>query len=569
MKLKTLEIKNFKNIQNIMIEFPQNSGVTLLVGNNGCGKSNILEAISAIFSYLYERNDKDVSFDFIIEYETNNHTINVDFRNGKYGFTVDGNSITQEKFFGLSKEYLPKNIIACYSGENKRLWDSYYKSNFLNYIKKVVKSNTIPNLDLVYIDKECLSCALLTLFCYNFQEFKGIASFCNNYLGIKSIETITFRINSTKIRNWNDNAIITFIKNIANVDNTDKIPESVIITLDEFKSRLSYLEGREREIFTYLYVAYMSDKNAIIQKIEPLLKIRNDETIFIQDLSEGERKQILIRFILETLADENSLVLFDEPDSHIHVHNKCDFKTVADKFGNRASIWTTHSPTLASAFENQIIGVGLNEQNRVEVINRESAYLIAEITKGIWNVQQQNVFLASVKPISLLVEGETDKIIIQNAFNVLKADYPTLSFDVYQCNGADNIPQFMIGLKTSDISLNGKKIVAIFDSDSEGNHCCNKTQSKYTKSKNNKGLYAITLPKNNSTIENFFPDIYFNSAYSQAVKEHPFTGSVSDYSHKILNRANIILSENCINFPLDALDEFKKLFNLIKEISTI
>ena len=53
MKIKTFYIKSFANIQEETFDFGNSEGLTLLIGNNGSGKSSLLECISDIFSNLY------------------------------------------------------------------------------------------------------------------------------------------------------------------------------------------------------------------------------------------------------------------------------------------------------------------------------------------------------------------------------------------------------------------------------------------------------------------------------------------------------------------------------------
>ena len=50
-----LKVENFKNLKNIEINFNNNPNLTIIIGNNASGKSNILEAISAIFTEVYTR----------------------------------------------------------------------------------------------------------------------------------------------------------------------------------------------------------------------------------------------------------------------------------------------------------------------------------------------------------------------------------------------------------------------------------------------------------------------------------------------------------------------------------
>ena len=572
MKLKKLHIRGYKNLEDVTLDFSNNNGISLLLGNNGCGKSNILEAISAIFSALYRENLLKPKFDFQLEYEINGRDVNVSLVNGKYTLKVDSKTITSKSSFTKDEYNLPSNIISCYSGESTRLWTKYYLPYYNEYINSIKGAVSTPKLPLVYINRYSLDISLLTLFFYDFDIYTDIASFCKDILGIKTIKNIVFDFDAKKIKEWKINAILNLVQAICGVDNVSKIPSHKQLTLDTFKKRVFPIISNGKELFSCLYGATMPKEDKIITNIKIKCELKNGSLITVGDLSEGEKKNLLITTILEVLADENSLILFDEPDSHIHISRKRELKDILDRYQNmRESVLTTHSPSLASAFEdeNHIIGLGTDENNNTKIIDKSTADLISEITNGIWNVHQQNVFLSSNKPITLLVEGETDKLIIEQAFKKLSTNYPTLNFDVYSFNGAENIPKLLVGLKTSSIRLGKKKIIAIFDSDKEGKDCCNKTTVKYTKARNSKGLYAITLPKDNATIENFFPDLKFNDAYAKVLKANPFSGSVKDFSHKILIKAKIKLSEDCKSFTDEDFGDFSLIFDLIKEIDEI
>lgn len=64
MRLKSLHIKGYKNIDDLSLDFTTKDGITLIIGNNGCGKSNIIEAISSIFAGLYENRVHKPDFDY-------------------------------------------------------------------------------------------------------------------------------------------------------------------------------------------------------------------------------------------------------------------------------------------------------------------------------------------------------------------------------------------------------------------------------------------------------------------------------------------------------------------------
>ena len=52
MRINKLTITDFKNLQNFSIDFDEKSFTSVIVGQNGAGKSNILEALIIIFRDL-------------------------------------------------------------------------------------------------------------------------------------------------------------------------------------------------------------------------------------------------------------------------------------------------------------------------------------------------------------------------------------------------------------------------------------------------------------------------------------------------------------------------------------
>lgn len=53
MRLKHLYIKDYKNLKDFSLDFENGNGLSILIGNNGSGKSNVLEAISGIFAEAF------------------------------------------------------------------------------------------------------------------------------------------------------------------------------------------------------------------------------------------------------------------------------------------------------------------------------------------------------------------------------------------------------------------------------------------------------------------------------------------------------------------------------------
>lgn len=581
-RLQYLKIENYKNIKCIEFDFSNKDGITVLIGNNGCGKSNVLEALSSIFAGLYQNRLHKPDFDYVIRYIINDNAVEISLLNGTYTISVNDKPFNKTDF-SKHKDFLPKNVIACYSGESQRLWEKYYWPYYSNYISAIKKSATIPELPMIYINRYNIEIALLTLFFYNFDDFEDVRTFCTDTLKIKRVQDITLHYNAQKIKEWSNNAVLQMVKVLNDADGASILSaDKIVLSLDEFNRKLSYMG--ERELFKILYAATMPKDDKVITSIELKLELNNGDVISSSDLSEGEKKHLLMEVILETLADENSLLLFDEPDAHIHLCRKAELKDLFDKFNNRENVITTHSPTLAVKFDDKhIAGLCLDNNGYTSIIDGDKAKLVAKLTNGMWNVQQQNIFLSSNKPITLLVEGKTDKIHIEEAFKRLKTEYKDLDFDVFAMNGSEHIREVLIGLSCSEIQWQ-KKFIGIFDNDTAGQkditNGFEKEESnnaiKHVKYKDvvpSKSFYAFLLPKTEGfkesfTIENCYDAKKYEEAYNQAVEEKKghFDGlSIDTIADNIKNKSKTILAEQAKSFGVKDFEGFKPIFNLIEE----
>jgi ABC-type polysaccharide/polyol phosphate transport system ATPase subunit len=58
----------FKNLKDVTIDFDQDNWVTVVIGWNGTGKSNVLEALAIIFRELISQKKPTVGFAFRLVY---------------------------------------------------------------------------------------------------------------------------------------------------------------------------------------------------------------------------------------------------------------------------------------------------------------------------------------------------------------------------------------------------------------------------------------------------------------------------------------------------------------------
>lgn len=571
MKLKSLKIKGFKNLTGtdgwFTLDFTNKDGITVLIGNNGSGKSNVLEAISSIFTGLYKlsSSDRQPNFQYEIEYKLRDKNFKIS--NQEYKFEVDGNVITKEEFKGNQKDYLPYNVIASYSGEETRLWDRYY-SYLHGDFKREINSDTtriIPANKLLDVDGAYWNEALVSLLLSTAEDNK---KFVKEQLKIDSINSISFEFNISKINKKKNvvgtNILLNFL-NVLNPTTTQNVTKSL--------SDLQALFSSDYERDTFIKLTSCSDVGYIKN-----IKIKFNTILNTEDLSEGQKKQILIKAMLDFIANEHSLILLDEPDSHIHVINKVQLKELLYLYKNsRDTILTTHSPSLTHAFDEKHITMIVDG----EIEDRNKQEIFSHISDGIWNYQEQSVFLSSNKQVILLVEGKHDKAHINEAFKRLKQNYENLEFDIFFADGANNLKQLVLGFSTTDFDFGDKKIIAIFDDDDDGRK--GRSQQNFDKItediyvlKSNSNFFGVLLPKRNGfsgecTIENMYEPIKFKEAIQYALTnrlEHDtfFNTGINDVSKKIKEDAKNRLMNECLNYEDEDFGHFKTLFNLIEDI---
>lgn len=75
MRIKHLGIKAFKNLRNFLIKFDAESPTTVLVGRNGTGKSNLLEALTIIFRDLDLAEGPTISYS--MDYDCRGHQVRI------------------------------------------------------------------------------------------------------------------------------------------------------------------------------------------------------------------------------------------------------------------------------------------------------------------------------------------------------------------------------------------------------------------------------------------------------------------------------------------------------------
>lgn len=234
MKINKLWVSKYKNLEDVDFEFKSDL-VSLLVGNNGLGKSNLIEILIHLFKEI-ERIDTEGEmldwateyFQFELDYQnkeeriffTLKDTASEDSTGSKLKLNIsllklnslNPNSkkeLSFDEFKRIKNQFIPEFIVSYYSGENKRINDivNTYKENEKARLVKLANKKGESVFDesfrRVFIAENIHSpLILLTISLYLNQgdEYEHFRKLIGDYLNIDSIVEFSIRFNNP---NWN------------------------------------------------------------------------------------------------------------------------------------------------------------------------------------------------------------------------------------------------------------------------------------------------------------------------------------------------------------------------------
>lgn len=492
MKLKKLQIKKYKNLIDFTVDFESGKGLSILIGNNGSGKSNVLEAISGIFVNAYSAKAIH-KFVYSLTYEIKGKEVKLEQTIYRCQYYVDGKVIAVKEL--ALRGLLPTNVIALYSGEDKRWWHNYYEPFYLKFTRDINAgtSNTLSP-KMYYINKYYWDIALLSLVYSTAEDDK---QFLKETIGRDTVDHILLFYTQNVERHCKSELLKSFLQSVNLFSEHSKGPDGEPVYLyamtkesifDTYGVRVfedfaamknfymfadaKFLNNKpeefnyyEKQLFDYFVQAYMPKDKKVIKNIELIYN-----GFSAKDLSEGEKKLILIRSVLSFVADENSLILFDEPDANIHEGRKQQIYNLFAEYCkfDRQMVVATHSPILAQlANEKELLMLELDE-GKSTILTDEKIEKIKKLSGTSWDVIGQGMMLRSSRPL-VVFEGKTDVMYVKRAFEMLKSrsdDYATLNVDFLNANGAGNVKSFIDNLKS--FVPDSKKIIIFFDRDNAG-----------------------------------------------------------------------------------------------------
>jgi predicted ATPase len=417
MRLHRLTIKEYKNLHNLAIDFDETSPYTVLVGANGSGKSNLIEALTLIFRNVDLELDAPFSYDLTYSCRAQRIRIRSEKGVSPRFFTVGNGSDSQserelprKRFMADDKDgrplYRPAFVFGYYSGPSDRLSALYekHRERYYSWIIKPFSERGSGKIDpnslrrLFYAQTLHGQFALLAFFMSPAVGADEDRAFLRDHLQIEGLDTVLFalkrppwRRSGGDARFWNaDGDVREFLNELhteallpARMDR--RIPvdltknpsvESLYLFLPtaEALAKVYAFYNDQYAFFTALESTYLSKLLAEVRTRVRMTPAAGGRPVTYRDLSEGEQQLLLVLGLLRFTARDEALFLLDEPDTHLNPAWSTQYLDFLDRFIlNRETchiIMSTHDP---------LVFAGL-KRSQVRIFRRdEKASVVVEV----------------------------------------------------------------------------------------------------------------------------------------------------------------------------------------------
>lgn len=389
MIIKSIYIPDFLILKDFEITFNNQNNLVVIIGDNGSGKSSLLEVIAYIFGHLHKYfvlGDKTA--DFIDGYEiTFDSTLNdtdyeVYIKSGyvnqktntfKPIIKINNEEISiaaLEEQFGGFKNFLPSRIGVYYAGEAKylRTLSEHFEKKFIDEIIKDKNPYSLSPLLLpnerpfYYLKSEHLGLILGSLLA-NIDNDESISHFIKNLLGEVDEKSAEIRIvlkkpqwaNKRNYNLWgiNSKLVEQFVNELnkkANYVENDETNEQISYT---FYGTIDFIplfkEFSNDTDFSFILLDALLF-NGILSSVNINFKLLSGDIVSSERLSEGKRQFIVTGGLGLLWKDKpNKLFLYDEPDVFLHPKWQRQYiPFIQEYLMNSFAILTTHNPTLVS-----------------------------------------------------------------------------------------------------------------------------------------------------------------------------------------------------------------------------
>jgi predicted ATPase len=405
MKIDYLSIRSrFKNLENVTVDFDESSLMTVIVGRNGSGKSNVLEALVSIFRNLDLGEPPPFSFSlrYRIGQGRDSRWVTVDADParpgpaGAYLISVAETPTEKGKRVALSQfardrdgraPLLPKHLFAYYSGPSDRL-EGYFRTHRTAFYRRLLESqlNLKDDIRPLFYAKPFHSQFVLLAF-FLAKKDDQERQFLRSELGIEELDSVHFVLRRPSWARdkaelfWGARGVVRQFLELLfphvlaplkvtraedlSLTGTDVKNEFFHLFLPSVGALRKFAEGLSPSVFFKMLESTVLSQ--IISEVRVRVKSTfSKESLSFRELSEGEQQLLTVLGLLKFTGGSDSLFLLDEPDTHLNpawaIKYLKHLRTFVPNHETSHLLMVTHHPlTIAELEKGQVQVMRRNE----------------------------------------------------------------------------------------------------------------------------------------------------------------------------------------------------------------
>ena len=449
MKLKKIYIDGYKNLIQTTI-VPHQANIPLaIIGNNGTGKSNLIEALLNILVGAYYDNPPD--FNFEVEYEAHNKNILLSrsIEGDTYTIEIDGLGWSRSYFQKRLRETgqmppFPALVFCYYSGTCDRTRKLVRRYNRSYQVKLRKQTSGLERL-FVFSDVDQAEICLLGLFAHRHRDILdrlSLSGMDNFKITLNPPDSFSPEKDDPSL--WGTKGAIRDF--LADLDNyaresyepfgkggvgRDRALRTYVFSKDKLEKVGAALERRKTNLFSILQVL---DSKKMLYEIDfQVVHAASGAVYKVDELSEGEKQLLCVIGGLKLAYQNECLVLLDEPDTHLNPAWSWEYDSLLrdalqkEQQKNSTVILATHDPVLISGLtKEQVLIANLIDgrlsyeepyrsprgQGVANVLTSEYFGLPSSLDKNTQNLLDERMALA-YKP-EILTDEERDRLVYIN-----------------------------------------------------------------------------------------------------------------------------------------------------------
>lgn len=416
---KDSQTHQFKNLKNVTIDFDQDHWVTVVIGWNGTGKSNVLEALAIIFRDLIGKERKP-AFAFKLAYRMGSgegiRHIHVDadpdrenepfiihvatdseargegtliplIEGAEAVSALRGKAIKLTAFLNADTENLPRYVFSYYSGESPRMHEVFRP--YLESYDSKLRNGEDPGLKRLFYAMPVHS--QFVLLAFMIKQSDVVRAFLDDHLGIDpdaGIESVLFVLRQPPWKSkapdgdprfWNARGVVR--------DFLSRLQDIALAPIEISRQVSTSIWNKKNLQFKYLYVKDIAALRSLVGNQAPAqffrdlestyvselieevrIRVRlkkNDGSVIFRELSEGEQQLLTVLGLLRFTAEDESLFLLDEPDTHLNPRWSVDYISYLKRFianGTKQDetshiLLTTHNPLAVAELDREQVQI--------------------------------------------------------------------------------------------------------------------------------------------------------------------------------------------------------------------